>query len=115
MRYGGTFSIRSGKSMNWYLLMLVVVLLTGSGLLWLLNSRFGYVVTRMLMFCWGLGLGIVGIASLWAAIQCLRLNASLLADAFFPLVEVVIFTAIGLGALYGAYRLLMVVMRDWDD
>ncbi len=86
----------------------------------LLNSRFATrfagVAMRVFVFCWGLVLGIVGIAGLWAAIRCLRSNASLLADAFFPLVQVVICTAIGLWVLYGAYRCLMVVFfESWDD
>lgn len=92
---------------QWFYLWSAVALLTLSSLLWLMNSRFGYTVTRMLMFCWGIGVGVVGIASLWAAIQHLRLNASLLSDALFPLLAVAILTAFGLGAIYGAYRLIV--------
>jgi hypothetical protein len=101
--------------MNTVLVFLVVVL-TLSGLLWLMNSRFGGVVLRVLMLCWGLGLGVFGIASLWGALQCLRPNNPLAKEPLINFLGVAILAAIGLGALYGAYRLLLAVSdENWND
>ena len=115
MSYRGTFSIRSGKSMNSSLLWLVVTLAVW-GLLFLLESRFvesrfACVVFRIFGFCWGLVLGIVGLGGLLGAFLCLTSNGKLLADAFYALLELVIYAGIGLFALYGAYHCCLAAVR----
>lgn len=99
-----------------------ILLFIGIGLLWLLNSRFfeswflesrfAGVALRILIFCWGLVLGIVGICGLVAAFLCLRTNASLLVDAFYAFFELALLAGIGLFALYGAYRCCLLAVRD---